>query len=166
MARRARPAFVAAGLGLLAVAGFAAVAVAQPSVFDVAGDPVAVTADKLEADLSSKNAVLLGNVTLRRGDVVMRAARVDARFRDGGQVAWARATGGVRIDLKGSHADADEVEVDFADRRLELRGHVVVGRGASKVEAERATIDLATSKISLSQVRGTLSPTPSASSAP
>ena len=166
MARRAHLASLGAGLSALVLAGFGAVAVAQPSVFEAAGESVAVTADKLDADLSTKSAVLTGNVTLKRGDLAMRASRVEARFRDGGQVAWAKATGGVRLDHKGSHAEADEVELDFADRRVELRGHVTVGRGGARVEAERATIDLATSKISLSQVRGVLSPAASASTTP
>lgn len=164
MARRAHLAFFGVGLGALVLAGFAAAAGAQPSIFEAAGEPVSVTAERLDADLSTKNAVLTGNVVLRRADLVLRAPRVEAKFKDGGQVAWAKASGGVRIDHKGSHAEADDVEVDLADRKLELRGHVSVGRGGSKVEADRATIDLSTSKISLSQVRGTLA-APSASAA-
>lgn len=140
-------------------------ALAQPSVFEAGGEPVTVTAERLDADLAGKTVALTGNVTLRRGELSLRAARVDARLRDAGQVSWAKAQGGVRLEHKGSHAEADEVEIDLADRRVELRGHVVVGRGATRVEAERATLDLATSKLSLSNVRGTLAPPPSASSA-
>ncbi len=161
MPRRARLAIV---LALVAAVVGGSVALAQPPVFDVVGEPVAVTAERLDADLSGKTVALSGAVTLRRGELSVRAARVDARLGDGGRVAWARAHGGVRLEHKGSHAEADEVEIDLVDRRVELRGHVVVGRGATRVEAERATLDLTTSRLSLSQVRGSLAP-PSASSA-
>ncbi|MCC6644483.1 MAG: hypothetical protein IT374_02795 [Polyangiaceae bacterium] len=163
MRPRAWPAVVS-GLALAAAGGSAALA--RPSVFEAGGEPVSVTAERLEADLSGKTVSLSGAVTLRRGELSLRAPRVEARLRDGGQVAWARASGGVRLEHQGSHAEAEEVEVDLADRRVELRGRVVVGRGASRVEAERATLDLATSRLSLSQVRGTLAPPAASSAAP
>lgn len=163
MSRRARLTILVACVAAVVVGS---VALAQPPVLDVVGEPVAVTAERLEADLSGRTVTLSGAVTLRRGELSVRASRVDARLGDGGRVAWARAHGGVKLEHRGSHAEADDVEIDLAERRVELRGRVVVGRGATRVEAERATLDLATSRLSLSQVRGTLAPPAASSAAP
>ena len=154
----------------LALATFAALALAAPSATTSpsaaalgSGEPVDVQADRLDVDLAKKSAALSGHVVLKRGDLVLRCARLDARFDDAPKVVWARGQGGVAVDLKGTHAEADEAEVDLAGKTLELRGKVSVARAGSRLSAERATVDLGEGRFSLYAAHGTLA-APSSSS--
>ena len=152
------------GVAVGAPAGSASAA-RDPLAFEVAGEPVDVRADRLDLDLASANktASLAGHVVVRRGELTLRCPRLEARFRDGPQLTWAKGDGGVSLDVKGTHAEAEEVEVDLATRTLVLRGKVVVQRAGSHLSADGATIDLATSCVALTGVRGTLSSVPASS---
>lgn len=159
---------LAALLAAAVLGAFAALALAAaPSVTappaGATADAVDVQADRLDVDLAKKSAALAGHVVLKRGDLVLRAARLDARFDDAPKVVWARGQGGVAVDVKGTHAEADEVEIDLAAKSLELRGAVTVTRAGSRLSAERATVDLGEGRFSLFAARGTLAaPTSSA----
>jgi lipopolysaccharide export system protein LptA len=156
------------GLTLLAVAMATAVAAgalaksppssgASPGgVAETQGDPIDVRADRMSVDLGARTARLEGNVKLRRGDLSLSMAVVDVRLDEAGGVRWAKGTGLVTLDQKGTHAESEAVEVDLARRSVELSGKVRVTRGASRLTAERATIDLASQRVSLSSVEGTL----------
>jgi lipopolysaccharide transport protein LptA len=121
-----------------------------------AKESVRVVADKLDIDVGAKSAVLEGNVRLERGSVTVRAPRIEVRYDEIPNVTWARATGGVVAEVKGVRAEAPEVEIDLGKQSLALRGGVRLARGTGWISAEKATIDLATAKVSLSGVEGVL----------
>jgi lipopolysaccharide export system protein LptA len=142
--------------GVGALAAFASPPAAAPAAPAGSASPVDVAADRLDVDLTKRSAALAGHVVLRREGLVLRADRLDARFDESPRVTWAKGAGGVSIEVKGTQATADEVEVDLGARSLELRGNVTVTRAGSRMTAERATIDLAEGRFSLFAARGTL----------
>ena len=58
--------------------------------------------------------------------------------------------------MRGVHAEAPEVELDLMRQVLELRGGVRLTRGQGWLQAERASIDIATAKVTLAQVKGSI----------
>lgn len=119
-------------------------------------DPVAMQADQLEVDVGSGSAVLTGNVSLAKGDLHVSCPRIEVKFDTSPHVSWARGSGGVAADVRGVHAEAPEVELDLSKQVLELRGGVRLTRGQGWLQAERASIDIATAKVTLIQVKGAI----------
>ena len=55
-----------------------------------------------------------------------------------------------------AHAEAPEVELDLGRQILDLRGGVRLTRGQGWLQADRATIDIASAKVTLTQVKGSI----------
>jgi lipopolysaccharide export system protein LptA len=170
-----RPVWLGAMLALSSLLAIGViVAGARPSLvwaappFSLLGEALDVRADQVEVDVAAASAVLSGHVELARKDLRVSCPRVEARFDKEGRIQSAHATGRVVIVAgeKGLRGEADEVRLDLAARTAELRGNVRVAQGASSLGAERATVDLATSRVSLEAVRGTLAGVGSAAPAP
>jgi len=62
----------------------------------------------------------------------------------------------VTADIRGVHAEAPEVELDLARHVLELRGGVRLTRGQGCSMPSGATIEIATAKVTLKDVKGSL----------
>ena len=130
--------------------------VADPPLLEVGGNAVSIQAEQLDVDVSAGEAVLTGKVTLGKGDLKVSCPRIDVKFNQSPAVTWARGSGGVQADVRGVHAEAPEVEVDLVKQNLELRGGVRLTRGQGWLQAEKAKIDLATAKVTLTQVKGSI----------
>jgi len=157
LARRAPPRARIA----LAALSVALLATPEPSanadpLLEVGGDALAVQADRLEVDVSAGEAVLTGKVSIARGDLKVSCPRIDLKFDTTPQVTWAKGSGGVQADVRGVHGEAPEVELDLRKHVLELRGGVRLTRGQGWLTADKATIDIATAKVSLTQVKGSI----------
>ena len=126
------------------------------SLFTVGGEGIGIEAEHLDIDVDQGHATLEGAVVLTKGDLKVRCPRIELRFDAAPHVSWVRGSGGVVATLRGVHAEAPEVEMDFSKRILELRGGVRLTRGAGWIAAERATIDTATAKVSLTGVKGSI----------
>jgi lipopolysaccharide export system protein LptA len=122
----------------------------------VGGDAATVQADRLDVDVATGDATLEGNVTLTKGDLKVACPKIQVKFDHAPQVKWARGSGGVTADVRGVHAEAPEVELDLAKHSMELRGGVKLTRGNGWLQAEKATIDIATAKVTLQQVKGSI----------
>lgn len=133
----------------------ARVAEADP-ILDVGKGDVGVQADKLEIDVAAGSALLTGQVVLTKGDLGVRCPKVELKFDATPHLMWAKGSGGVVADVRGVHAEAPEVELDLRKQTLELRGGVKLSRGQGWIQAERATIELATAKVTATQVKGSL----------
>ena len=115
-----------------------------------------MSADRLDLDVEAKTAVLLGHVKLARGPMTLSCPRVDVRYDHVPHVTWARGSGGVVAEVKGVRAEAPDVEIDLAARTMELRGGVRLTRGDGWITAERASINIATAKVTMSDVKGSI----------
>lgn len=122
----------------------------------MAGEAVVLQADRLDIDLLAGEATMTGKVTLTRGDLVVNCPRVDLRFDHAPHVTWARGSGGVTADVRGVHAEAPSVELDLARQTLDLSGGVKLTRGQGWLTADSARIEIATGKVSLVQVKGSI----------
>jgi lipopolysaccharide export system protein LptA len=120
------------------------------------GDGMSVQADRLEVDVTAGEAILTGNVTLSKGDMKVSCPRIDLKFDTSPHLTWARGSGGVSADVRGVHAEGPEVEIDLAKQIVDLRGGVRLARGQGWLQAERATIDIPTAKVTLTQVKGSI----------
>ncbi len=96
---------------------------------------------------------------LSRGPMTLSCPRVDLRYDHVPHVTWARGSGGVAAEIKGVHAEAPDVELDLGAHTLELRGGVRLTRGDGWITAERASIDIATAKVTHERREG-LDPDP------
>jgi lipopolysaccharide transport protein LptA len=119
-------------------------------------DPVELAAEQLEVDVTAGTAVLTGHVSLVRGALRVECPRIDVRYDEAPHVTWAKGSGGVSADIRGVHAEAPEVELDLTRHTLELRGGVRLTRGQGWLNAERATIEITTAKVTLKDVKGSL----------
>lgn len=117
-----------------------------------------MSADRLELDIEARTGVLSGNVKLTKGTLAVTCPEVRVRYDEDSRVIWARGSGGVVAEVKGVRAEAPEVEIDLETETIELRGGVRLSRGRGWLTAERATIHIATSKITMSAVKGSLPP--------
>ena len=115
-----------------------------------------MSAEHLDLDVEAKTAVLTGRVKLTKGAMTVSCPRVDVRYDSVPHVTWAKASGGVVAEVKGVKAQAPDAELDLAQKTLELRGGVRITRGDGWITAERARIDIATAKVSMTDVKGSI----------
>ena len=152
---RLPPARALAAAIVLAFTARAPSVTADP-LLDVGKGDISVQSDKLEVDVAAGAAVLTGNVVLSKGDMTVRCPRFDLKFDSTPHVRWAKGSGGVVADVKGVHGEAPEVELDTVKHVLEMRGGVKLSRGQGWIQAEKATIELATAKVTATQVKGSI----------
>jgi lipopolysaccharide transport protein LptA len=115
-----------------------------------------MAAEQLEVDVEGKTAVLSGNVKLTKGSLSVSCPRVDVRYDDIPHVTWVKGSGGVVANVKGVRAEAPEVELDLARQRLDLRGGVRLSRGGGWITADKASINIATAKVTMTDVKGSI----------
>ncbi len=131
--------------------------------------------EHLDLDLEARSATMTSSVTISRkaadarsgsgvkGALELRCPRVDVRYDEAqnqanGQlrVTWVKGTGGVVATIKGVRAEAPEVELDVGAQTMALKGGVRVTQGAGWITADRATVQLTTGKVSMTDVKGSL----------
>ena len=168
------PAMSKARLASAALAGLAALVAAlvapaaleaepQKAAPGVAQAPLEIHAEHLDLDLGTKAATSRGKVTITKGDLALHCARVDVRYDDAPRdaagalrVTWIKGSGGVTADVKGVHAEAPDLDLDASNQVLTLKGGVRITRAGGWITAERATVHIATGKVSRTDVRGSL----------
>jgi lipopolysaccharide export system protein LptA len=129
---------------------------AQAEILGVGGDAVSLQAEQLEIDVLAGEATLTGKVNLSKGDLTVTCPRIDLRFDHAPHVTWAKGSGGVAADVRGVHAEAPFVEFDLTRQVLDLSGGVKLSRGQGWLTADSARIEIATAKVSLNQVKGSI----------
>lgn len=122
----------------------------------IEGDALDVTAERLDVDVEQGQARLDGAVSLRVGDLEIKCSSVEIRYDRSPRVSWARGKGGVVARLRGVEAIAGVIEFDADARKVDLRGGVRLSRGKGWVTAEHAVIDIASGKVSLEGVKGSI----------
>jgi lipopolysaccharide export system protein LptA len=154
----------------LFVAVFAAAGplVADPLPISAGREPLEMSAEHLDLDVEAKTAVLTGGVKLVKGPLTVACPRVEVRYDQVPHVTWAKGSGGVVAEVKGVRAEAPEVELDLPAQSLSLRGGVRLTRGEGWITADQATIQIATGKVSMVGVKGSIpvGPLPGTKSSP
>jgi lipopolysaccharide transport protein LptA len=141
---------------VLASTSFAPREADADAILDVGKGDVGVQADRLEVDVAAGSATLTGNVVLNKGDLSVRCPKFELKFDNSPHLNWAKGSGGVVADVRGVHGEAPEVELDLKRQILELRGGVRLARGQGWIQAEKATIELATAHVTATQVKGSI----------
>ncbi|HEY8073466.1 MAG TPA: LptA/OstA family protein [Labilithrix sp.] len=141
---------------LLASTSFAPREADADAIIDVGKGDVGVQADALDVNVGSGTATLTGNVVLQKGDLSVRCPKFELKFDSSPHLNWAKGSGGVVADVRGVHGEAPEVELDLKKQILELRGGVKLSRGQGWIQAEKATIELATARVTATQVKGSI----------
>jgi lipopolysaccharide export system protein LptA len=144
-----------------ALPALVALAVATPmahaEILGVGGsEGVSLQADRLDIDILAGEGTLTGKVTLAKGDLTVNCPRIDLRFDHAPHLTWAKGSGGVTADVRGVHAEAPFVELDLTRQIVDLSGGVKLTRGQGWLTADSARIDIATAKVSLNQVKGSI----------
>ena len=127
-----------------------------PRVPHARGHAVSAGFPHVERDVVAGEATLTGNVTLTKGDLKVSCPRIDLKFDGTPHVVWARGSGGVSADVRGVHAEGPEAELDLVKQVLDLRGGVRLARGTGWLQADQARIDIATGKVTATQVKGSI----------
>lgn len=144
------------GAALVGAASTFAPSVTADPLLDVGKGDVSVQADNLEIDVATGTAILSGKVVVSKGDLTVRCPKFDLKFDSTPHVRWAKGSGGVVADVRGVHGEAPEVELDMVKQHLEMRGGVKLSRGQGWIQAEKATIELATGKVTATQIKGSI----------
>jgi lipopolysaccharide transport protein LptA len=145
----------AAALGLAVFGdGFATHAAHAAPLAVIDGEALDVSADHFDIDVERGTAILQGNVVARVGELEVRCPAVELTYDDSPRVKWARAKGGVTARFKGVDATSTVAELDAKARTVTLSGGVRLSRGRGWITAQQATVDIATGKVSLQEVKG------------
>ncbi|HEU5073221.1 MAG TPA: LptA/OstA family protein [Polyangiaceae bacterium] len=145
-----------AGLTVVSLLGVSHVPEARADLATISGQALDVKANKLDVDINRGRATLEGDVHATLGELTVVCPKVELAYDEAPQVKWARGTGGVEARVQGVVARAAVVEVDVAKRKVDLSGGVRLTRGQGWVEAERASIDISTYRVSLHEVKGSI----------
>ncbi len=151
-----RPLLPAAALALSLATLTAGPGVSADPLGVVAGEVLDVKARRLDVDVEGGTALLEGDVRAVLGGLEVLCQKVEIRYDTAPRVKWAKGSGGVTAKLKGIVATASSVELDVGKRRVDLNGGVRLTRGKGWVVAQRASIDIATLKVSLYDVKGSI----------
>ena len=147
-------------LGETKPAGSAAAtaSVAPSGSLSTAPGNLELSADLLEVDTREQSAVLTGKVVLTRApDLTLKCAKIEVKYDAAGpKISWAKGSGGIVADVKGVHGEAPEFELDLAKQHLSLRGGVRLSRGQGWIVADGAEIDLATAKVTMTNVKASV----------
>jgi lipopolysaccharide export system protein LptA len=131
------------------------------SLATIDGASFDMSADQVDLDVEHGTALLQGNVAAKLGELEVRCPTVELRYDRSPRVSYAKGSGGVVAKLHGIDATAALIEFDAAARTVSLSGAVRLSRGKGWVTAEHATVDIATNKVTLQEVKGSIPLDPS-----
>jgi lipopolysaccharide export system protein LptA len=130
------------GAGMLLLAG---TVVAAPPALPAAGsrEPVAISADRMEADDLAKTLVFIGHAVAKQGAITISGDRLTIHYLpEGGDVERIVAEGNVRIVQGERVATGQRGEYFRAEERVLLSGKPRVSEGANLVEGHEITLFL------------------------
>jgi lipopolysaccharide export system protein LptA len=151
---------IAGALASIGMLGLAVPLAGTPANADplavIEGQSLDIKAGKLDVDVDKGTATLEGDVRATMGELEVLCPKIEIKYDQAPRVRWARGSGGVKARVKGIEANSNVVVVDLAKRVVNLSGRVKLMRGRGWVEADRATIDLVTHKVTLHEVKGSI----------
>ncbi|MTH76775.1 lipopolysaccharide transport periplasmic protein LptA [Paracoccus aestuariivivens] len=151
-------------LPLVVSLAFGAAANAQTSGFGNAQDikePVEVTADNLQVDQKTGQAVFSGHVLIGQGAMRLSADRVTVTYANDDQqrISALKAEGNVTLASGDDAAEANTADYNVDSGNVVLKGDVLLTQGQSVLAGETVTVNLATGQANASgRVRSVLQP--------
>jgi lipopolysaccharide export system protein LptA len=123
-------------------------------------DPVEVNADVL--DISEKGnqriSVFSGNVVVRRGDTVLKAAKItlysDLKASTSEGFTRIEATGGVFVSSKDQTVTGQTATVDMTTHVITVSGGVVLSQGGNVLTGSQLVVNLTTGQARVEQEAG------------
>ncbi len=105
--------------------------------------PVEVSADELNVDQTTGEAIFTGNVVIGQGEMKLSAARVLVIYRqDQAGIQRLEATGGVTLVSGADAAESQRAEYDIDSGVIVMSGDVLMAQGKSALSADRMTVNL------------------------
>ncbi|WP_425394199.1 LptA/OstA family protein [Aestuariivita boseongensis] len=107
--------------------------------------PVEVTADALDVDQETGEAIFQGNVLISQGDMRLSAPRVLVVYdADTRAIARMEATGGVTLVSGPDAAEANRADYTIDSGVIVMTGNVLLTQGPSALTSEKMTVNLTT----------------------
>lgn len=107
--------------------------------------PVEVTADTLDVDQQSGEAVFAGNVLISQGDMRLSAPRVTVVYNaETRAIARMEAIGGVTLVSGPDAAEAERAEYTIDSGVIVMTGDVLLTQGPSALTSDKMTVNLTT----------------------
>lgn len=136
-------------LACIAVLGLSSPAIAQGTqvafgtIRQDTSAPVEVTADELNVDQATGEAVFTGNVVIGQGDMRLSAAKVIVIYRENAEgIERLEATGDVTLVSGPDAAESQRADYDIDSGVIVMTGDVLMAQGRSALSADRMTVDL------------------------
>ncbi|MEX0284682.1 MAG: lipopolysaccharide transport periplasmic protein LptA [Paracoccaceae bacterium] len=122
--------------------------------------PVEVTADALNVDQETGEALFEGNVLVVQGLMRLSAPRLLVVYREQGGIERLEATGGGVTLVSGEDAaEADRADYSVVDGLVVMTGNVLLTQGPNVLTSERMTVNLVTGTAQMSgRVKTILNP--------
>lgn len=122
--------------------------------------PVEVTADTLDVNQDTGEAVFTGNVVIGQGEMRLAAPRVMIIYKtDSDGIDRMEATGGVTLVSGPDAAEADRADYSIDSGVIVMTGDVLLTQGRSALTSQQAVINLTTGTAQMTgRVRTILQP--------
>lgn len=105
--------------------------------------PVEVSADELNVDQETGEAIFSGNVVIVQGDMRLSAARVLVLYRqDQSGIERLEATGDVTLVSGPDAAESQRADYDIDTGVIVMTGDVLMAQGNNAIRSDRMTVDL------------------------
>ncbi|HYZ87883.1 MAG TPA: LptA/OstA family protein [Myxococcales bacterium] len=131
---------------------------AVPEAQDAPDLPTRVEAVRLSVDRSERLARFTDDVVVRRGDVVVRGPRMDARYDDSGQLTTLYLRGGVEMRQGDRRALAQNADYDARTRELILTGEPQLFDRGDVLVGDRIAMALDSHEVRVERAHGRLRP--------
>ena len=120
--------------------------------------PTRVEAQKLSLDRSARLARFTDDVVMRRGDLVARGPRMDARYDSSGQLTQLHLRGGVELRQGDRRAVAQNADYDARTREMILTGDPRLFDRGDVLVGERIAMALDSREVRVERAHGRLRP--------
>ncbi len=104
--------------------------------------PVEVTADNLDVDQTSGEAVFQGNVIVGQGLMRLSAPRLLVVYKPEGGIDRLEATGGVTLVSGEDAAEAERADYSIDSGVVVMSGNVLLTQGPNALTAQQMTVNL------------------------
>lgn len=136
-------------LALLALLGLSSPAIAQGTqvafgtIKQDTSAPIEATADELNVDQTTGEAIFTGNVVIAQGEMRLSAPRVLVIYREETTgIQRMEATGGVTLVSGPDVAEGQRADYDIDTGVIVMTGDVLLVQGPSALSADRMNVDL------------------------